>query len=354
MGCCYSTTNQPIDEDAPVSVKQAKRLQKAPLHSGLSSDDIFDETEKAPKQKKGGRKYLRSSSESNEVDDDDDDGAVPACGLHVSMPCAAQHSSAGSSSASAVAAAAEAAAAAAAAAEAEAAARALAEEEARLAAEEAARLAAEEAARAKVAEAAAHAAKLNSALATRLASSKPKSNAQALATKASLDLHNELAAFDAFVKWEDDVQKAAAAILGSKFAKAAKKNAARAKGKHADAASLFTLLAMEEQTRNSSFVAALQTRELSRPLQGKALRCVPTLIARPLYTPNCWKLTVGVCGACALRSYTMLCDNILNKLTRRLPTIGADSAPLVSAYLSKVSQHRDLSRAARPDGFVGS
>ena len=72
-------------------------------------------------------------------------------------------------------------------------------------------------------------------------------------------------------------------------------------------------------------MAALQTRDLSRPLQGKALR-----------------------------AYTMLCDNILNKLTRRLPTMSQESAPLVSAYLSAISQHRDLSKAARPDGFVGS
>ena len=48
----------------------------------------------------------------------------------------------------------------------------------------------------------------------------------------------------------------------------------------------------------------------------------------------------------------MLCDNILNKLTRRLPTMGPETAPLFSAYLSALSQHRDLSIAARPDGFV--
>ena len=48
----------------------------------------------------------------------------------------------------------------------------------------------------------------------------------------------------------------------------------------------------------------------------------------------------------------MLCDNILNKLTRRLPTMGAEMAPLFSAYLSALSQHRDLSIAARPDGLL--
>ena len=48
----------------------------------------------------------------------------------------------------------------------------------------------------------------------------------------------------------------------------------------------------------------------------------------------------------------MLCDNVLNKLTRRLPTIAPEAAGLVSAYLSAVSQHRDLAKAARPDGFV--
>ena len=53
-----------------------------------------------------------------------------------------------------------------------------------------------------------------------------------------------------------------------------------------------------------------------------------------------------------VRTDTMLCDNILNKLTRRLPTCPAGTAPLLSAYLSALSQHRDLSKAARPDGFV--
>ena len=48
----------------------------------------------------------------------------------------------------------------------------------------------------------------------------------------------------------------------------------------------------------------------------------------------------------------MLCDNILNKLTRRLPTMPPEMAPLASAYLSALSQHRDLAKAARPDGFV--
>ena len=48
----------------------------------------------------------------------------------------------------------------------------------------------------------------------------------------------------------------------------------------------------------------------------------------------------------------MLCDNILNKLTRRLPTMAAEVSPLVSVYLSALSQHRDLSKAARPDGFI--
>ena len=48
-------------------------------------------------------------------------------------------------------------------------------------------------------------------------------------------------------------------------------------------------------------------------------------------------------------AYGMLCDNMLNKLTRKLPSIPMEAAPLVSAYLSAVSQHRDLSSAARPD-----
>ena len=52
------------------------------------------------------------------------------------------------------------------------------------------------------------------------------------------------------------------------------------------------------------------------------------------------------------RAYAILCDNILHKLTRRIPNMAAETAPLVSAYLSALSQHRDLSKAARPDGFI--
>ena len=54
----------------------------------------------------------------------------------------------------------------------------------------------------------------------------------------------------------------------------------------------------------------------------------------------------------ALQAYSMLCDNVLNKMTRRLPTIDREAAPLVSSYLSAVSQHRDLAKAARPEGFL--
>ena len=64
-----------------------------------------------------------------------------------------------------------------------------------------------------------------------------------------------MAAFDAFGKWEDEVQKAGLAILGSKFAKAAAKKDEVKKGGGANSgtdagSNLFTLLAMEEQTRN--------------------------------------------------------------------------------------------------------
>jgi len=153
-------------------------------------------------------------------------------------------------------------------------------------------------------------------LASRIASTKPKTRAQVMHTAAALEM-DDGAAFDAFVKWEDNVQRAAAAILG----KVPKKKITSKK--RAAEGNLFTLLAMEEQTRNSAFVAALQTQSLSQPLQGKALR-----------------------------AYGMLCDNVLNKLTRRLPTMPPEAAPLVSAYLSSLSQHRDLAKAARPDGFV--
>ena len=156
------------------------------------------------------------------------------------------------------------AAAAAEAAEAEAAAQRAADE----AAAEAARMEAAAKAR-KAAEDRAHAAKLNASLAVRMASSKPRTNAQNLHTAAALQM-SDSAAFDAFLQWEDEVQKAAKALLGNapKFGKKARSSTGSA-----GEGSLFTLLAMEEQTRNQSFVNALQTQQLPRPIQGKALRC---------------------------------------------------------------------------------
>ena len=315
MGCCLSSSAAPdaVDEEAPATKKQARRVQKERLHSGLSSDDhAFDESFKG--KTKRGRQLVRRFSGSGDAEGEEAAERPGACDLHDTISAAAQQQPLDDDAADEATTADSAAAAAVAAAEAEAAAAAEAAEAARAAAE-----AAEAAAKAKAeAEAAEHAAKLNSALASRIAS-KPRSRAQALHTSAALEL-TEGAGFERFVKWEDEVQKAASALLGSrKVSKRAPKKGSAAQNE----ASLFTLLAMEEQTRNSSFVAALQTRDLSKALQGKALR-----------------------------AYGMLCDNILMKLTRRLPTMAAHTAPLVSAYLSALSQHRDLSKAARPDGFV--
>ena len=116
---------------------------------------------------------------------------------------------------------------------------------------------------------------------------------------------SDTAAMDRFVQWEDEVERTAAELptAGAK--------GSRKKGANGDE-SLLTLLAMEEQTRNSCFVAALQTVPLPKHTQGKALR-----------------------------SYVIMCDAMLNKLMRRLPTLPPDIAPQVSGYLSKVSQHRE-------------
>ena len=257
MGCCCGKPQSVVDEDGTeiVSPKQMKKNQKQRLHTGPRSDDFGIEMDTKLKHKK----KRSSPGAAGVVDLDDDSLDTPACDFSPS-----------SSNAEA-----EAAAAAEAARVAEEEAKAKAEAEAAAAAE-AKRIAEEEAKAKAAAEAQAHAAKLNSQLAGRLASNKPKTRAQALATQAALDIKNDMAAFDAFVKWEDEVQKAGLAILGSKFAKAAAKKAKQKGGganSGTDAGSnLFTLLTMEEQTRNSSFVAALQTRDLSRPLQGKALR----------------------------------------------------------------------------------
>ena len=141
--------------------------------------------------------------------------------------------------------------------------------------------------------------------------------------------------------------------------KASKKNAAAA-----STGNLFELLAMEEQTRNQAFVSALQTQSLSRPLQGRALRCARHAPRRDV------SLSLRLISASRLRvspahfqsglffatpspaprsAYALLCDNVLNKLTRKIPSMPPDAAALVSVYLSTLSQHRDLSVAARPD-----
>ena len=339
MGCCCftSTTPEPdVDADGieipgTTNAKKARRLerrsQKVRLNRASDSSG-FHEQELNARTKRGVVAGV-------DFDDDDELGLpsspqAPLSEYSNGSGCAATAAADAEAAASPVAtAAAEVAAAAAAAAAAEEeAARLAAEEEAeRLATEaEAARLAAEAEARAKAeeeaakakaaAEAQAHAAKLNAALAGRIASSKPKSRAQELHTAAALQM-SDTAAFDAFVKWEDEVQRAASSLLGRmpKVSKKPKKTDGNA--------NLLTLLTMEEQTRNASFVSAMQTQTLARPLQGKALR-----------------------------NYGMLCDNVLNKLARRLPSMPREVAPLVSAYLSAVSQHRDLAKAARPDGFV--
>ena len=61
-----------------------------------------------------------------------------------------------------------------------------------------------------------------------------------------------------------------------------------------------------------------------------------------------------ICLRSSSRAYGLLVDNVLNKLTRRLPTMPPEVAGLVSLYLSALSQHRDLAKAARPDGFTNS
>ncbi|KOO25927.1 hypothetical protein Ctob_002229 [Chrysochromulina tobinii] len=179
-------------------------------------------------------------------------------------------------------------------------------------------------------------AKMNAAIAGRMASSKPKSHAQQLHTDAALDptlqTSDQLqsAAFEAFLRWEDKVQRAAQDILKHPMrAKVPRKPDPR---KPDPVGSMFTLIAMEEQTRNTSFVTVMQTQHALfqvRLVQGKGLR-----------------------------DYGLLCDTVINKLSLRLPAIPKqkdpkqDIAPLVSAYTSAIAQHRDLAKAARPDGFV--
>ena len=286
--CCCTAPAVAVDEDETISGKQEKlgKQEKVRLHSGQFSDSPERETKLKTKGKRRVGTGMYEDEDEDLSSSQNTHADVASAGSAAQDPATATVAASSAASASAVAvASAEEEEAAAAAKAAAAAAAATAEEEARAvaaaAAEAAEAAAAAEAAR--VAEAQAHAAKLNSALASRIASTKPKTRAQVMHTAAALEM-NDGAAFDAFVKWEDNVQRAAAAILG----KVPKKKITSKK--RAAEGNLFTLLAMEEQTRNSAFVAALQTQSLSQPLQGKALRfaraCGPA-IAPPSPRPVC-------------------------------------------------------------------
>lgn len=279
--CCPGRAAPPpiVDDDARTpykSNKHEKREQKARLHTGASSDDVFDEKDAQLRMMK--KKGVRRGA----VDDDDDEGGLTPVPDISSLEHRCEMQAGGAEAEAAAAAEAEATAAAAER-EAAAAAAAQAQAEARAAAEEASRKAEAE-----------HAAKLNSALAARVTSSKPNSNAAKLHTAAALAL-TDGAAFDAFIRWEDSVQATAHALLGSKLPALSRKPKRRGGG-GASEGNLFTLLALEEQTRNSCFVSALQTQTLSRPLQSKALRCVHWQHARspqststslPLHSHHC-------------------------------------------------------------------
>ena len=69
MGCCLSSSAAPdaVDEEAPATKKQARRVQKERLHSGLSSDDhAFDESFKG--KTKRGRQLVRRFSGSGDAE----------------------------------------------------------------------------------------------------------------------------------------------------------------------------------------------------------------------------------------------------------------------------------------------
>ena len=356
MGCCCSTPpGAAIDGDtAPTSPKQQKRLQKQQLFSDMTSD-AFSENGLQPKVKGRSRLRKRNAVDGTAVVDVDVDDEYDLDGIELQAvgasvfdrralssctddPAAATNGGGCELNEAAVEAARlaeveaarlaeveaeQARLAAEAEAEAAAAAKVKAEAEARAAAVAAAKAKAEEEAKAR----------LNSQLASRIATSASReTNASRLQKAAALkvtpigesgwqgtQMADHRAAFDAFVRWEDKVQLAATALLG----RAEKIKLSKKEKKKGTDASIFTLLAVEEQTRNSSFVASMQSRSLAKTAQSKALR-----------------------------AYGMLCDTILNKLMLRLPTMSSETAPLVSSYLSAVSQHRDLAKAARPDGLL--
>jgi hypothetical protein len=169
-------------------------------------------------------------------------------------------------------------------------------------------------AEAEAQEARVSAAKLNADLAARVATNaaKPKP-----AAPPAVDLDDETRAFETFLGYEGEVQRTVRALLERGPAASPKGWRERQRGRD-----LFTLLGMEEATRNTAFLVALQTKPLLRPAQGRALK-----------------------------SYVILCDAMLNKLMPRIPSMARGVAPFVSAYLSTVSQHRDLAKMAFPDGI---
>ena len=91
MGCCLSSSAAPdaVDEEAPATKKQARRVQKERLHSGLSSDDhAFDESFKG--KTKRGRQLVRRFSGSGDAEGEEAAERPGACDLHDTISAAAQ------------------------------------------------------------------------------------------------------------------------------------------------------------------------------------------------------------------------------------------------------------------------
>jgi len=142
-------------------------------------------------------------------------------------------------------------------------------------------------------------------------------------SKAAASSLDERAALSAFTKYEDSVQQAAAQLLARlpALARLGRRQPNKGAPTKADLGSLASLLSMEEHTRNAQFMSVMHagasSQEHMSPIQVNALR-----------------------------SYVKHCSAMLDKLMSRIPLMPADVAPSASGYLSAVSQHRDLARAA--------
>lgn len=138
-------------------------------------------------------------------------------------------------------------------------------------------------------------------------------------------------AFNAFAAYEDSVERAAAVVEehNKPWAMGPIQLGWGAPDPKGEVASVCTMITTEEVSRKAHFDGVMACA-------AGAAKGVAAVGSRDT----------------ALRTYARACESMLNKLTRRLPKMPAEIAPLASAYLSAVSQHHHLARTALPAGVL--